>query len=158
METALQLFMYDYSSARLEEFQRQYPNYPFKEELLRDKELANSIILPYKNGALFGWMDLNGIPVVPAQYASVGFFREGIAWAEKNGKYGYVNKLNEVIIDFMFTDAMDFEKGRAIIAKDELYGITDRPGTLIFPVAFKDIGQFLRAAHLCTERPTLRLF
>jgi len=137
-----QLFMYDYSTARLEEFQKKYPNYPFKEELLRDKELSNSIILPYKDDSRFGWMALDGRPVIPAQYESVGFFKEGLAWAEKNGKIGYVDKMNETVIDFKFTDAMDFEKGRAIIAIGEESGIIDRSGTLIFPVAFKDIGQF----------------
>ena len=137
-----QLYMYDYSAARLEKFQQDYPAYPFKDELLRDKELANSVIVPYKDDVRFGWMGLDGKPVIPAQYESVGFFKEGLAWAEKNGKYGYVNKLNEVVIDFQFTDAIDFEKGRAVIAKGDLSGIIDRSGTLIFPIEFKDIGQF----------------
>lgn len=137
-----QLYMYDYSPERVEAFQKEYPNYPFKEELQRDKELAGSVIIPYKNESLFGWMTLEGKPVIPAEYESVGFFRDGLAWVEKNGRYGYVNKANELVIDFRYTGANDFEKGRAIVEIDDKYGIIDRSGELIFPVVYNDLGQF----------------
>jgi hypothetical protein len=137
-----QLFMYDYSPQRVDEFRSAYPQYPFMSELERDKQLAGEIILPYKDGAKFGWMDLDGKPVIEAQYEAVGFFREGIAWAQKNGRYGYVNKENNTVIDFRFSDAMDFEKGRAIVSVDDKFGITDRSGMMIFQPEYEDIGQF----------------
>ncbi|MBI3240358.1 MAG: WG repeat-containing protein, partial [Flavobacteriia bacterium] len=137
-----QLYMSDYSSSRVEAFQKEYPNYPFKQELIRDKELAGSVLIPYKQESLFGWMSLNGTIVIPAAYESVGFFKDGLAWVEKNGKYGYVNKANELVIDFRYTGANDFEKGRAIVEQDEKFGIIDRTGALIFLTEFNDLGQF----------------
>lgn len=137
-----QLYMSDYSSERVEAFQKDYPNYPFKEELLRDKELAGSVLIPYKQESLFGWMRLDGTIAISAEYESVGFFKDGLAWVERNGKYGYVNKANERVIDFRFTGAADFEKGRAIVEDNDKYGIIDRSGSLIFPTIYNDLGQF----------------
>lgn len=137
-----QLFMYDYSEARLDEFQTTYPDYPFKSELLKDKELASEVLLPYKKESVFGWMNTAGKSIITAQYESVGFFKEGLAWVEKNGKYGFVNKLNEVLIDLKYDGATDFEKGRAIVELDRKFGIIDRSGTLIFPTIYADLGQF----------------
>ncbi len=138
-----QLYMSDYSLERLEKFQKEYPDYPYKDELTKDKQLSSQQIIPYKHAGFFGWMDLNGKVVIPAQYSTVGFFKEGLAWAEKSGKYGFVNKANEVVIPFKFTSANDFDKGRAIVqVNDTLFGIIDRSGAYIMEPQYKDIGQF----------------
>lgn len=137
-----QLYMSDYSMERLEKFQNEYPNYPYKDEITKDKKLNSQQIIPYKNAGQFGWMDLNGNIVIPAQYSTVGFFKEGLAWAEKSGKYGFVNKANEVVIPFKFSSANDFDKGRAIVQVDDLFGIIDRSGAYIVEPQYKDIGQF----------------
>lgn len=137
-----QLYMSDYSMERLEKFQQEYPNYPYKDEITKDKKLGSQQIIPYKNAGQFGWMDLSGNIVIPAQYSTVGFFKEGLAWAEKSGKYGFVNKANEVVIPFKFSSANDFDKGRAIVQLDTLFGIIDRSGAYIVEPQYKDIGQF----------------
>lgn len=138
-----QLYMADYSLERLETFQKEYPDYPYKDEISKDKKLSTQQIIPYKNAGQFGWMDLNGNPIIPAQYSTVGFFKEGLAWAEKSGKYGFVNKANEVVIPFKFSSCNDFDKGRAIVQVDDtLFGIIDRSGAYIIEPQYKDIGQF----------------
>jgi TolA-binding protein len=137
-----QLYMSDYSLERLEKFQTEYPNYPYKDEITKDKKLSSQQIIPYKNAGQFGWMDLNGKIVIPAQYSTVGFFKEGLAWAEKSGKYGFVNKANEIVIPFKFSSCNDFDKGRAIVQVDTLFGIIDRSGSYIVEPQYKDIGQF----------------
>lgn len=137
-----QLYMADYSLERLDKFQKEYPDYPYLSELKKDKELGMQQIIPFKKNGLFGWMDLNGKTVIPAQYSTVGFFKEGLAWAEKSGKYGFVNKANEVIIPFKYTSCNDFDKGRAIVELDSVFGIIDRSGAYIVEPQYKDIGQF----------------
>lgn len=137
-----QLYMTDYSKTRLEQFRTTYPNYPFMDELNRDTELSEKVLLPYKQDGLFGWMDLEGTVVIPHQYSTVGFFKEGLAWAEKNGLYGYVNKANETIIEFTFESANEFESGRAVVMINDRYGIIDRSGTFLIKPEFKDLGTF----------------
>lgn len=135
-----QLYMVDFSAERLEKFKSEYPNYPFMQELERDQTLSATLFLPYKKNGMFGWIDVDGNILIPAQYASVGFFKDGLAWAEKSGKYGFINKANEVIIPFQFESVTDFEKGRAIVESNGLYGCIDRSGAFIVPVQFKDLG------------------
>lgn len=137
-----QIYMSDYSLKRLDKFQQEFPDYPFSEELIRDRELGMQQLIPYKKEGKFGWMDLSGKIVIPAQYTTVGFFKEGLAWAEKGGKYGFVNKANEVVIPFKYTSCNDFDKGRAIVELDTVYGIIDRSGANIVDPVYKDIGQF----------------
>ena len=137
-----QLYMSDYSLKRLDKFQQEYPQYPFKEELEKDKQMGIQILVPYKQDAKYGWMDIHGKIAIPAQYTSVGFFKEGLAWVEKGGKYGFVNKANELIIPFQFSSCNDFEKGRAIVELDSVYGIIDRSGAFIVNPVYKDLGQY----------------
>ncbi|AEA45135.1 WG repeat-containing protein [Fluviicola taffensis] len=137
-----QLYMSDYSLERLDKFQKEFPDYPYTSELKKDRELGMQEIIPFKKEGQFGWMDLNGKISIPAQYSTVGFFKEGLAWAEKSGKYGFVNKANEVVIPFKFSSCNDFDKGRAIVELDTLFGIIDRSGAYIIEPQYKDIGQF----------------
>lgn len=137
-----QLYMSDYSESRIRQFRIDYPNYPFMQEVEKDIELSKQELLPFKQGALFGFMNYNGDIVFPATYESLGFFREGLALAAKNGLYGYVDKANKVVIPFQFDSGTDFEEGRAIVGKDEKEGIIDRTGKRLFEIKFEDIGQF----------------
>lgn len=149
--TLYQLYMSDYSTERFDKFQTEFPAYPFKDELAKDRKLSQETLIPYKDNGSFGWMDLNGKIVIPAQYGTVGFFKEGLAWAERNGKYGFVNKANEVLIPFKYSSANDFDKGRAIVELDDLFGIIDRSGTFIIPPKFKDIGQYAEGLIYAVE-------
>lgn len=137
-----QLYMSDFSAERFAQFQKEFPNYPFQDEISRDVVLNESFIIPFKINGQFGWMNTKGEIVIPASYGSVGFFKEGLAWAEKSGKYGYVNKVNEVIIPFIFESANDFEKGRAVVEMNEKYGLIDRSGAFIIPAEFNDLGTY----------------
>lgn len=138
-----QLYMVDFSKERLASFKEKYPNYPWMEDLDAEQALSEVIFLPYKVGGLFGWMDQNGNILIKAQYNSVGFFKDGLAWAEKNEKYGFVNKANKVIVPFQFQSVTEFEKGRSIVELNDLYGCIDRTGAYTVPPQFKDLGIFI---------------
>ena len=137
-----QLYMYDYSDGRFDQFMKEYPSYPYMAELLLDKKMALQNLLPFRKNNLFGWMNYNGEIVYPAEYETLGFFKEGLSLASKNGKYGYINKGNQVIIPFIYDSGYDFEQGRAIVEIKDKFGIIDRTGKLLFDVEFSDIGTF----------------
>jgi hypothetical protein len=137
-----QLYMFDYSTTRIEQFKKEFPNYPFKGELDNEMMLVKQNLIPYKDGTLFGFMDYFGNIIYKAQYESLSFFKEGLSLAAKNGKYGYVDKSNKVVIPFIFDAGSDFEEGRAIVEKNNKMGIIDRTGMLLFEIEFEDIGQF----------------
>lgn len=137
-----QLYMYDYSEKRIDQFLTEYPAYPFQDEVLQDKEIALQNLLPFRKGSFFGWMDYQGVIVYSPEYESMGFFKEGLSLVSKHGKYGYIDKSNQVVIPLLYDAGYDFEQGRAIVEKDGKSGIIDRTGKLLFPIDFEDIGQF----------------
>jgi hypothetical protein len=137
-----QIYMYDYSDGRILQFEKDYPDYPYKENLEIDLKLSKLKLVPFKQNSLYGFIDYDGNPLIKPEYESLGFFQEGLAYAQKNGKYGYIDKGNNIIIPFNYDSAGDFEEGRAIIEKDNKVGIIDRSGQVIFDVVFNDIGNF----------------
>jgi hypothetical protein len=56
----------------------------------------------------------------------------GLFVAERNGKWGYLNKLGKVAIPFKFDDASPFREGRACVTKGNKRGVIDSKGALLF--------------------------
>ncbi len=137
-----QLYMYNYSSQTLANFEKEYPQYPFKNEIEKDLDLMQLQLLPYKIGLKYGLMNLSGIPFSAPEYEYLGIFKEGLAVSAKNGKYGYINKNNEVIIPFLYDAGTDFDEGRALVELNGKSGIIDRTGAIILPIEFDDLGFF----------------
>lgn len=135
-----QLYMVDYSDERIEKFIKEYPSYPYKEELEADIEYMKLNLLPYKAEEYFGFMDYSGKIIISAEYEQLGFFKEGLALAVKNGATGYLDKSGKVVIPFQYASGSDFEQGRALVEKDGMFGMIDRVGNLIFPLEFSDLG------------------
>jgi hypothetical protein len=137
-----QVYMYDYSDERIELFEKEFPQYPFKNEINADLKMARTILVPVKVFNKFGAMDLDGNIVIPVVYDLVSTFSEGLALVGLNGKYGYINKMNERVIPLQFDAGLDFEQGRAVVEKNEKYGLIDRSGKMILACEFEDIGSF----------------
>ena len=51
----------------------------------------------------------------------------------KNGKYGYINKKGEVVIDFQYddNDVFEFSEGLALVKKDEKYQFINKIGETV---------------------------
>ena len=136
------LYMFEYTDERIRKFKKEFPDYPFKDELRRDMDLIKLFLFPFKRGNFYGFMNHKGIEIYSPQYESLNLFSEGLALAMKNGQYGYVDKLNNVVIPFQFDFATDFVSGRAIVEIGGKSGVINRSGKLILPVEFIDLGQY----------------
>lgn len=60
----------------------------------------------------------------------------------KNGKYGYMNSVGEVIIEPKFYQAFDFSEGLAAIREKGYYGYIDKTGQFVISPGFEDAGKF----------------
>ena len=136
------LYMHEYTDERIKKFKKEFPDYPFKDELRRDMDLIKLFLFPFKRGNLYGFMNHKGIEIYSPQYESLSLFSEGLALAMKNGQYGYVDKLNNVVIPFQFDYATDFNAGRAIVEVGGKSGVINRSGKFILPLEFIDLGQY----------------
>jgi hypothetical protein len=136
------LYMIEFSEDRIKKFKKEYPNYPFKDDLKRDQDLSKLALYPFKRGKLFGWMNQKGIEIYSPEFETLNLFSEGLSLAQKNGLYGYVDKLNNVVIPFQFDLGSDFVNGRAVVEKGGKSGVINRAGKYILPLEFTELGQY----------------
>lgn len=61
----------------------------------------------------FGYIDRSGKVVIECQFEDAGDFKEGLAYAQIDGKYGYIDKKGDVVIEPKFESAFDFNSGAA---------------------------------------------
>ena len=85
-----------------------------------------------ENG-LRGFIDFQGNWVIPPRFfESVSLWSEGLIAVKNNGKWGYMNREGEIVIDFQFEDAFRFSNGLAAVSLNlPLYGLIDREGNWV---------------------------
>jgi hypothetical protein len=67
--------------------------------------------------------------VIPAVYDGASDFSEGLARAEVNGKWGFIDKKGNMVIPAVYDSAWDFSKGLALVYINGKYGFIDKKGT-----------------------------
>ncbi len=71
-----------------------------------------------------------------------GDFSEGLAAVKINGKYGYIDKGENVIIDPIYDDAFGFSEGLAVVKSGDYYSFIDHKGNIISKDRFEDANSF----------------
>lgn len=77
------------------------------------------------------------------------YFSEGLALFCEKGKFGYINKYNQIVVEPQYDDAKEFREGYAgvcikkKVADQELekWGFIDKNGELIFETECEEIGE-----------------
>ena len=59
--------------------------------------------------------DFTGKVVIPLMYDFAGTFHEGLARAEVNGKWGYIDDSGKRVIPFVYDKAKDFSNGTTLV-------------------------------------------
>ena len=102
----------------------------------------------------YGFIDTKGKEIIPLIYDNANFFSEGLAPVVKNGKWGFINKKNNVFIDFQYTGNMKpfsdglalFRKNKSLTSKTESNedkcGFINKKGELIIEPIFYDAENF----------------
>ncbi|MBR5035132.1 MAG: WG repeat-containing protein [Bacteroidales bacterium] len=103
----------------------------------KSKEYKLYQMVPYKgnvifsDGVLFGMKDLEGEVVIRAKYDDLHFAGDYLV-AKKNDKVGLINRKDEVLIPFDYSDIDIIAKDRFLVESDKLSAIVD--------CANKDVG------------------
>ncbi len=63
-------------------------------------------------------------------------FNEDLVCVIQNGRYGFINKENEIIIPFQYDGADNFYDSIAIIKQNDKYGAIDKTGKIVIPVVY----------------------
>lgn len=95
-----------------------------------------------KTNGKWGFIDNSAVEVIKPIYDEVSSFSDGLA-AVKLGKYGYINRMNEIIIPFQFYNAGPFRNGVAEVNEKQGYksSLINSSGIRISSY-YKGIGQY----------------
>jgi hypothetical protein len=119
-------------------------NYPKVRQLQPNKSATRSEV-----AAMF-CQSLNLIRTIPIEYIAGGKapftitpemggftnFSEGLAGAEVNKKYGFINKSGELVIAAKFDEIRNFSSGLATVKIGDKWGYIDKNGKLLIPAQF----------------------
>ena len=96
----------------------------------------------------WGFVDKNGVEVVPCKYDEVNDFHEGMAKVSLNGKFGYIDKSGKVIIPLKYDEISilatqnDFHEGLAAVCVNRKFGFIDKSGKVIIPIKYDLLHDF----------------
>lgn len=118
-----------FDNAELERFIQEYPDFPFKKDILEEMKMNTRILLPYQDTSEYvGFIDTSGHFVIPPMYEAVSNFKENIAVVFKNDTAYFINKRNEKIIPRGYKDAMPFYNGYAPVFDGTTWYFINRLG------------------------------
>lgn len=100
---------------------------------------------------LYGLVECEtGKVAIPFEYDDMGDYSEGLIWAEKDNKCGYLDITNRVIIQFKYGKAYNFSEGLAAVGERDGYynavmgrvpnfkiGFIDKNGNVVIPFQFQ---------------------
>lgn len=106
--------------------------------------MYDSMITGCKEGQ-FGLYDENGNAVMTIQCCDMdNYFGDYIAYQNDSGKWGYVNKKGEVVIEPKFESAKSFSNGLAAVSDGEYWGFIDHSGDVVIKCQFIDADYFTK--------------
>jgi hypothetical protein len=123
-----------------------------------------------EGSSLWGYIDHSGRFAIKAQYVFVDDFSEGLAGVVVNGKYGFVNKNGEMVIQPRFElqrggnhgqliiSSGRFSEGLACVRVGELYGYINHKGDFVIQPQFLHAQGFSEGlAWVVTRDETTRI-
>lgn len=99
---------------------------------------------------LQGFVDENGKIVIPVKYevaegldgGEYQSFSEGLVAVYKNGKYGYMDKQQKLVIPHNYETAQHFNEGLAVVSNEGLSGVINKAGKVVVPLKHGFIGSY----------------
>ncbi|KAA9338973.1 WG repeat-containing protein [Adhaeribacter soli] len=89
----------------------------------------------------FHFMDQYGKPAFKGRFHTVigGFSNGLVAIGNEKGKFGYIDRQGNQIIDLNYDEATEFRNGVAIVKKGDFYGVIDLHEKIVEPFVYEDL-------------------
>ncbi|MFC0878874.1 WG repeat-containing protein [Saccharicrinis sp. FJH2] len=99
----------------------------------------------FNNGKYYGLVDTTGKFLSETQYEYLTYFSDnGLAIAKLNGKYGYIDKKCQTIINYQFEDSRGFKYGLAAVKKNDKWGFINEKGDFVIEPKYDYVGHQFR--------------
>lgn len=112
------------------------------EPVYDDLRMGPSFFLAEKDN-IKGYINDEGT-FIGTDFEEIGSFSEGLAPAKKNGQWGYINEKMEVVVPFMYENALEVNHGLAPVQKDGLWGYINERNEEIVPFVYSRAGVFTK--------------
>lgn len=112
----------------------------FKNDLARVEKNEDYYVINEKNAVVYK-LPKNG-----------GVNTNLIAVFEKQGRYGYINSDNEVLIPAEYTNARAFNDGLAVVQKNGKWGALNKNNQLIIPFEYEDLFIKMNSSRLYAKK------
>ena len=86
-----------------------------------------------------GYIDMNGVEVIPCVFESAYPFYNGLAQVKKEGKYGWINKKGNIVIPIVYDYCQSFWDGLAFAKIGDKLGCIDTKGKEVIPFVYDDV-------------------
>jgi hypothetical protein len=108
---------------------------PIKYGTLEEYQRPPYIVVgQYSEPMTFGVYDENGKLVIPPIYENIySSFQNETFCVQKNGKFGYINAKNKIVIPFQYDSALPFRNGKASVEFNGKFGVIDIHHNIVIP-------------------------
>lgn len=93
-------------------------------------------------GSKYGYVNKQGVLVVPLIYDEAMTLREGKATVQKGGKWGYIDSTGKEVEEFKYEDAGCFRDSLAVVRLHGKYGFVDHNFKVVIPFNFESARGF----------------
>jgi hypothetical protein len=97
-------------------------------------------LLPVKIEGKWGFINLNGRIVIPAQYYNKPEFSEGVAAVCLKGLWGFIDETGRFVLEPRFHETRSFKNGYAAVRSGKKWEVIDRKGIPFDKIGFDEVG------------------
>lgn len=103
-------------------------------------DLSDYSLLPQQMNDKYGYVNgATGDTVIAFQYDSAGYFEDGLAVVQMNGKWGFVNKYGKQVIACLYDSTGYFNSGICLVKKGKFCGYINKAGKEIIPCEYTEL-------------------
>ncbi|HET6569464.1 MAG TPA: WG repeat-containing protein [Rhodothermales bacterium] len=115
-------------------------------EEIDDAAFSNGLALYRSHDDMYGYLDKNGEPVIPAQYNAALPFAGGRAAIKISDRWGYIDADQKTVISPQFISAASFGEDLAPVRRDQnVWGYADRSGSVAIQPQFDQARPFVES-------------
>jgi hypothetical protein len=116
----------------------------------------NDGLARYKQYGKYGYINDNGIKLLPPTFYAAGDFENGFAWAKnRKGKMAIINADMKVITSYKYRKIEKYDAAKQVKVKKRKLGLLDNKGKSLLNCRYKSIGELQEQRRIAQKRHTL---
>jgi len=114
-------------------------------------------LIPYRKGDQWGFCKKDKTIIIQPEYDNAWPFENGLAKVEKDGRQGFINKRNKIVIPFIY-ESCSQKGGFIIVYKESKFGVIDLKGKEVIELNYDKISRLKDHSFEVTKDKKAGLF